>query len=162
MGSTTLVRREALEGTSVRVSTIIFVGQGPSQEGDPYRPLEGTLGDKLGDLLGITDFVPSFARINLNSEWIAKVGGDGKGDVFDLAEGRITAGVLLRGSWTRYVLLGQKVAGCFDANGVVLDTIRHGVKSFFLLPHPSGINRWWNDPENVRRAKDKLQAFVYD
>lgn len=146
----------------MRISSIIFVGQGPSQDGDPYCPLEGTLGQKLGELLGIDDFVRAFARINLNSEWIGKTGGDGKGDVFDGSEGRASAKVLLRGSWTRYVLLGQKVALCFDVKGDPLDTVRHGVKSFFLLPHPSGINRWWNDPDNARKAKDRLGKFVYD
>lgn len=143
----------------MRISSIIFVGQGPSENGDPDKPLEGRLGDRLGELLGISDFAPSFSRINLNAQWIGKVG---KGDVFDTAEGFLAAKVLLRGSWTRYVLLGQKVAACFAVKGEPLETVEAIGKQFFLLPHPSGINRWWNDPENVRRAKETLRHFVYD
>jgi hypothetical protein len=161
LGTPTSVSREALAGIRMRISSIIFVGQGPSENGDPYLPLEGRIGEKLGDLLEVTDFAQSFARINLNSEWIGK-GSGGKGDVFDRSEGKTAAKVLLRGSWTKYVLLGKLVALCFDANGEPLDTVRHGVKSFFLLPHPSGINRWWNNPANESEAKKKLKAFIYD
>lgn len=142
------------------ISSVIFVGQGPSQDGDPYCPLEGRVGEKLGELLEVGNFPEQFARINLNSEWIGK--GSGKGDVFDHSEGKTAAKVLLRGSWTRYVLLGKQVALCFDANGEPLETVTHGVKSFFLLPHPSGINRWWNNPDNARKAKEKLGKFVYE
>lgn len=146
----------------MKTSKLLFVGQGPSKDGDPYQPLEGDLAKRIGFLLRTEDFAETFARINLNSEWIGKVKGDGKGDVFDVAEGRTSAKVLLRGSWIGYVLLGKRVADCFDVRGEPLDTIHHGVKSFFLLPHPSGINRWWNDPENILQASDKLRTFVYD
>lgn len=160
MGTPASDGRDALERIRMRISAIIFVGQGPSQDGDPYRPLEGAIGERLGGLLGVHDFIASFARINLNSEWIGK--GSGKGDVFDCSEGRAAAKVLLRGSWTRYVLLGKQVAACFDVKAHPLSSVKHGVKSFFLLPHPSGINRWWNDPENTRKAKEALQSFLYD
>lgn len=146
----------------MRINSIIFVGQGPSQDGDPYKPLEGAIAERIGSLLKISDFVEGYARINLNSEWIGKLGGDGKGDVFDGAEGRASAKVLLRGSWTRYVLLGKKVADAFDVKGEPLQTVKHGVKAFFLLPHPSGINRWWNEPDNVAAASEKLSNFVFD
>jgi uracil-DNA glycosylase len=141
---------------------IIFVGQGPSQDGDPYRPLEGTAAARLGSLLDAPEdyFIGCFARINLNSEWIGKVAGDGKGDVFDLAEGRASAKVLIRGSWTHYVLLGKRVAERFDAKGEFLQTISHGQKHFLILPHPSGINRWWNEPNNVAAAAEKLKGFL--
>lgn len=144
----------------MKSSRVIFVGQGPSQNGDPLKPLEGQLGEKLAQLLDLRfeDYVDEYARINLNAEWIGK--GSGKGDVFDATEGRATAKVLLRGSWTHYVLLGQKVAECFGPGGNPLDTIQKGEKSFFLLPHPSGINRWWNDPDNTRRASIRLRTFV--
>lgn len=139
---------------------VIFVGQGPSSGGDPYRPLEGAAANRIGFLLNSPAdyFIKCYARINLNSEWIGKDGG--KGDVFDLAEGKVTAKVLLRGSWTRYVLLGKKVAECFDVKGEFLQTVDHGEKHFFLLPHPSGINRWYNDVENVAAAAPKLQEFL--
>lgn len=164
MGASTPLGGEALERTGMRISSIIFVGQGPSKDGDPYAPLEGRIGERIGELLGITNFPESFSRINLNSEWIGKAGG--KGDIFDRTEGIRTASVLLRGSWTRYVLLGKVVAECFNVTQagsppVFLSTVTHGVKSFFLLPHPSGINRWWNNPENVQKAKETLSEFVY-
>lgn len=139
---------------------VIFVGQGPGRDGDPLRPLEGHIAKRLGHLLGMPPdwFVHTCARINLNSEWIGKAG---KGDIFDPSEGRSAAGVLLRGSWTRYVLLGKKVAECFNVNAEFLCvTEHHRQKQFFVLPHPSGINRWWNEPQNVRRAIVELRLFL--
>lgn len=29
----------------------------------------------------------------------------------------------------------------------------------FCIPHPSGVNRWWNDPENRERAEAFMQFF---
>lgn len=141
------------------MSHVLFIGQGPAKDAEPYRPLEGHNAEKLARLLGIlpAHFVNRYARINLNSEWIGKVG---KGDVFDLAEGRRAAAVLLQGSWTHYVLLGKQVAKSFDVREGFLETVHHGRKHFFILPHPSGINRWWNEPENVTSAGIELRRFL--
>lgn len=140
------------------MSNILIVGQGPSQHGDPDRPLEGAA-TKLGPLLDITPalFINRYARINLNALWIGKAG---KGDVFDTAEGYVAAKVLLRGSWTRYVLLGQKVAECFGIKSDPCTVVEAIGKHFLLLPHPSGINRWWNEPVNRGRASLKLKEFL--
>lgn len=139
-------------------SNILIVGQGPSQHGDPDRPLEGAA-DRLGPLLGITPalFINRYARINLNAQWIGKAG---KGDVFDIAEGYTSTKVLLRGSWTHYVLLGQKVAQCFGIKSDPCTAVEAINKHFLLLPHPSGINRWWNDAENRSRASAKMREFL--
>lgn len=138
---------------------VIFVGQGPGKDAAPYCPLEGHNAVRLGRLLDISasDFILDFARINLNSEWIGKAG---KGDVFDAAEGRRAAAVLLQGSWSHYVLLGKNVAKCFDVKDEFLSTICHGRKHFFVLPHPSGINRWWNEPKNIASAEQELCRFL--
>jgi hypothetical protein len=29
-----------------------------------------------------------------------------------------------------------------------------------IFPHPSGINRWWNERRNERRARQLLQRFL--
>lgn len=30
-------------------------------------------------------------------------------------------------------------------------------ETYAVLPHPSGVNRWWNEEENVARARDFLR-----
>jgi hypothetical protein len=32
----------------------------------------------------------------------------------------------------------------------------------FVFPHPSGINRWWNDPHNVSQAASILHMVLRD
>ncbi len=142
---------------------VLFVGQGPSQHGDPWKPLEGIVAVRLAELLGIhpVNFIKKYARINLNTEWIGKAG---KGDVFDVVEGRRAAKNLLMGSWTHYVLLGRNVADCF---GLEIDEplqmfcAEGADKHYLLLPHPSGINRWWNDPEHRKAAAWALKSFLH-
>jgi hypothetical protein len=153
MGAPTPLRGETLAGIRMMI-----VGQGPSEHGDPDRPLEGAA-DKLGPLMGLTPalFVDRYARINLNAQWIGKAG---KGDVFDISEGYVAAKVLLRGSWTHYVLLGQKVAQCFGIKSDPCTAVEAIGKHFLLIPHPSGINQWWNKPYNRSRAAAKLKEFL--
>lgn len=138
---------------------VLFVGQGPGPGADPAKPLEGHVAEKFAFMLDMhpVRFTLDYARINLNSEFIGK---SGKGDIFDVAEGHLAAKVLLRGSWKRYVLLGQKVASCFGLEGEPLDVHEAIGKRFLLFPHPSGINRWWNSRENTARATIKLREFL--
>ena len=97
-------------------------------------------------------------RTNLNKEWPGK---NGKGDSFNTIEGYSTALHLMEGPYKRFVLLGENVTKCFYHQWEplkIFSTTEH--RRYLLLPHPSGINTWWNSRVNVEKARTALQAFV--
>lgn len=78
---------------------------------------------------------------------------------------------MLVGGSTHFVLLGESVARCFKLKpeplAVVADYIDNPDgsgdnwrKQFFFLPHPSGINTWWNEDFNRFRARKRLREFL--
>jgi hypothetical protein len=138
---------------------IVFVGQSPSMNSDPVSPLSNTSGLKLSEMLEISmsEFL-EFARHNLNHYYSGK---EGKGDAFDFDIGEESAKKLISMPYRRYVLLGASVTSCFSISWSPLELWERGDKSFLCFPHPSGINMWYNKPENRKRAKAKLKEFVY-
>ncbi len=54
------------------------------------------------------------------------------------------------------MLLGTKVCNAFGIDDPVwLESYASALWSpMIAFPHPSGLNRWWNDPENAARAED--------
>jgi len=97
-----------------------------------------------------------FEAVNLLDEFPGK---SGKGDAFPLDSARKAAAALLlarlRGGERRFVLLlGGNVAKAFGVH-------RRPILEWFqadagllvaVFPHPSGVNRWWNDAGNRERA----------
>lgn len=143
----------------MRKDLIVFVGQAPSSDSDSQSPLSGRSGLKLSEMLELSmeEFL-SFTRHNLNHLYGGK---EGKGDAFDFELGEATARELMKQPFQRYVLLGASVCSCFSVAWAPLETWERGDKSFLCLPHPSGINMWYNDSKNRQRAKAKLNEFVY-
>jgi hypothetical protein len=71
------------------------------------------------------------------------------------------ADVLMDWRVERIVLLGKNVARCFGFRDVpFLAEIRIYGRRFLIFPHPSGTNRWWNERQNERRARQLLQRFL--
>jgi len=85
-----------------------------------------------------------------------------KGDAFDHAQGNLNAAnVLLDWRVERIVLLGKNVARCFGFRDLpFLAEISIYGRRFFIFPHPSRVNRWWNERRNERRAQQLLQRFL--
>ena len=76
-----------------------------------------------------------------------------------MAEARVCAEMMLselRGR--RVVLLGSGVARAFGLRCAPLVWCVLGPAEFAVLPHPSGVNLWWNKEENRRSAR----AFFSD
>jgi hypothetical protein len=47
------------------------------------------------------------------------------------------------------VLLGRRVAAAFGlASAPYLEWTEARGRTWVVMPHPSGVNRWWNDEEN--------------
>jgi hypothetical protein len=124
--------------------------------------LTGTVGNKLAALVVMqrSEFLRLYPRRNVNRAWNGKAG---KGDRFNRPEAVDRARLIQNEGFTHYVLLGQEVARSFDlAWGEPLEVRvdREAGRSYFLLPHPSGINQWWNEPFNIFRATKRLREFL--
>lgn len=115
--------------------------------------MTGRCGDRLADLFGVSKFryVRRFDRINLSDQFPGKAG---KGDEIG---GRVRAMdiTIQLALFPRpfAILLGNHVARAFGKEDRIFRGFSlHGTPAW-VLPHPSGINLWWNDPRNVARAR---------
>jgi hypothetical protein len=138
----------------------LLIGQAPSQHGDPTKPLTGRIGKKIARLARVSMFMylRKTERYNLMGSWHGK---KGKGDVFLVDEARTTARSFFGYLRNRHILfIGRAVANAFYAPGKKYCEWRYSKDwdcHFAILPHLSGIVRWWNDPENTRQASIFLQ-----
>lgn len=144
----------------IETNKIGLVGQAPSRRGDPRKPLAGPNGRKIAQLAGMSyDELIACRRKHLNPDYNGK---RGEGAAFDRAKGSVNAAdVLLDWRVERIVLLGKNVASCFGFRDVpFLAEISLYGRSFLIFPHPSRVNRWWNERQNEQRARELLQRFL--
>lgn len=135
---------------------VLIVGQAPGPRTDPSEPLSGPSGRRLAALCGLElpDFLARFDRVNLV---FAHPGKLIKGDAF---VGAVAAREAAFALWPRIVgrravLLGHRVARAFHAGHLPYfrwHRLEDGTR-IAIAPHPSGVNLWWNDPKNVKRAR---------
>jgi uracil-DNA glycosylase len=141
----------------------MIIGQAPARSGGP--PITGRCGEKLADLLGISmeKFLETFVRGNLIQEWPGK---SGRGDEFPRSLGIMAAFQIMSSGALkdrRIVLLGREVARCFRITpdkADYLDKVDLVGGRALLLPHPSGVSRWWNCSRRSTAAKRALRAFL--
>ena len=140
---------------------ILLVGQAPNQHGDPTKPLTGRVGAKIAKLAGISTFryLRRTERCNLLNSWRGKFG---KGDAFPKGEAEVAASrmlPLLDGR--RVIFVGKMVAEAFQVPTDELCRWSYSERlkcDFAILPHPSGIVRWWNSKDNVNLASAFLMG----
>jgi len=145
------------------MSDILFIGQAPHRTHDPgYRPLiDGQCGERLANLIGVD--LEQYARMidtmNIFDRW---TGSSAKGDVFPLQEARERAiHIWTEIKYEKIVFVGKNVAKAFGfARLDYFETIEIDGRIACVIPHPSGINRFWNDKENVEKAKNFLRRFI--
>lgn len=112
-----------------------------------YPLPERSSGGRLMKILGLTyrQYLKRFDRINL-CEWEWRMG-----------QARHRAEWLVSTYPDRViVLLGAKVSRAFGVPYEPFTT--HG--AYRVLPHPSGLNRAWNDPSAVEKARNLLKEFT--
>jgi uracil-DNA glycosylase len=139
---------------------LLFVGQAPGKLG--AKPFVGRSGKTVAKLLGV-DYDAMFGQhtfVNVVDEFQGKIGK--KGDVFEPSKVDAMAKIAEPASFTcGIVLCGKAVARAFGLKKQpYLDWFRLHGKPAMVLPHPSGINMWWNDPKNKTSAQKRLRAFA--
>lgn len=125
--------------------------------------LTGAVGQRIAELAGVSFF--SYLRHTERRNLIDRhPGKSGKGDAFPMEEAYRNAMHMRNDLHGRSVIfVGKQVAAAFqcarfkplrwwDTAGVGLPARR-----FAILPHPSRLNRWWNDPRHERAAEKFLQ-----
>jgi len=132
------------------------VGQAPARAGGPAFGRGTRSGDRLARIVGARG-VDEFAdAVNLVGRWPGK---RGKGDRFPVREARTAAdGVDLSGR-PFVVLVGCGPARVFGwAGGYFEWFLVRGVPAV-MVPHPSGVNHWWNLGKNRRAAARFLRGL---
>lgn len=134
----------------------LLIGQAPGPNSDPRYPLlGGHSGERLRAVAGLSlrEYVAAFDRVNLLASFPGRAA---HGDVFPLGRARLAAAEMMaslvrRGG--RVIFVGSNVAKAFDFREQELTWCGWiGGLVAAKVPHPSAVNLWWNDPENVRKA----------
>lgn len=137
---------------------VTILGQAPGPTGDPARPLEGgRVQARLVELLGCSDDEwREVRKLNALDRYPGRSAG-GKGDRFPLLEARICVdGIRPTLARNLVFVLGRNAARALRVEAPLLvracDVV--GDFEFVIVPHPSGVNMWWNLEENRARAQE--------
>lgn len=138
----------------------LIIGEAPNARGRG-EPIAGRCGQRLADLCGcsLDEFLAAFDRENVLKRY---PGSAGKGAAFDLAPAtrRATA---LKDRFRRkrtVLLLGYRAAKAFGIRSRYFEPVKVSRATVVVVPHPSGINRWYNEPKNRRRMGRFLRRLA--
>ena len=141
----------------------LIVGEAPGKGGDPTKPIEGRIGARLADCCDLTmaEFLATFDRVNLLQ---VQPQDGGKGATFNVQEARRVAYSMTQHSdWPGRLalILGKRAGAAFGF--VQVDYFQkmalYGA-IVYVVPHPSGLNRWWNDPENELQMMRFMRELI--
>jgi uracil-DNA glycosylase len=143
----------------------LIIGEAPSKNEVTEHPIEGRAGKRLAALAGLplSEFLAHFNRVNLLH---VRQDTAEHGFQFDRLAAYRSAQRLIpafQEDEQIILMLGKRVADAFGITCIeyfVERRFRNVPGEFRVLPHPSGINRWWNDPHNVLLAKQFMQNIV--
>lgn len=158
-------------GGGARRPRPLMIGQAPARLGDPDKPCTGPSFRRMARICGATTpagelrFLAQFERTNLLAEFPGSGDGD-RGDAFPrrLAE-RAALQMESRVRDRLVLLMGRNVAWAFGRKLEGAEYFRWEYRlelnaTFAVVPHPSGINRWWNDEGNHERARDFFRSLI--
>lgn len=146
---------------------IIICGEAPSRQGDG-RPFTGPSGERLVTLFGLRDYehlASQFTLINIY-QVSQEPGGRfeeprarevGQRMAADWARQPHHIAVIACGAKTFRALTGTRIR---VFRGVPLRLGPAQGVDIWHFPHPSGLSRFWNEPENVDRAALFLKRFL--
>jgi uracil-DNA glycosylase len=139
---------------------LVIVGQAPGPN-TGNRAFDGRSGDRLARYMGLEDRETLRAHVELLNVLRRYPGPQGdKGDAFPAGRARRAARRLTGRLRGRTVLLaGKRVAGAFGVRTEYLEWDEHEAGfNVVVIPHPSGVNRWWNDSAN----REKFTKFAVE
>lgn len=134
-------------------SFILVIGEAPAKKGS--APFENSRsGERIRSWSSAEGILPAhrFKFVNLFDSPMPK---QGKGREFPAREAATRAkGLHLPANTSCIVLAGKRVAAAFGLRSAEYFCCREicGLPAY-VMPHPSGVNRWWNDPVNASRAR---------
>ena len=155
------VSDNALDAYLRVVMKLVFIGEASSRP--DLRPFEGSARPRLASTMGISsdEFLSAVDTANLIRAWPGRGPGK-KGRLFPPHEARI-ATLMMDLKGRAVVLVGKRVALAFGLKHppwLLPVVLGKGEASCVVMPHPSGIVRWWNSPANRRAAAKVLNRLV--
>jgi len=139
----------------------LIIGEAPSKNQQLEQPIEGRIGLRLASMAGLTlpEFLYHFDRVNLLHHRQDTAAHEFQFDI-EAAKGEAAALKTTFKSDQIVILLGLRVADAFYAHHDYFVQQMIGGADVRVVPHPSGINRWWNDPANVQLAMVFMKNIV--
>lgn len=149
---------------------VLLIGQAPGRTADPdaVALISKTGRCRLAELAGIpaNEFLELIETRNIFSEYTGtrpptRAGKKSRGDQFDRVQAMANAAQLpIEGR--RVVFMGRAVARAFGHTRVTyfepLPNTR--AQAAWCAPHPSGLNRWWNDPQHRADAQTFFKSIL--
>lgn len=107
------------------------------------------------------DLPSTFELMNVLGSWPGRAS-SGKGDRFPTKAARESAARMIPlFAGRRVIVAGIRVAAAFGMRGVAVLEWRESLDATVLvMPHPSGVCRWWNEASNVETARVIIAAEV--
>lgn len=133
---------------------LLLVGEAPNASGEGRRPNTTFTGGRIAKMGG-----HDLPRTNLLREW---PGPQGRGSAFPMSLARPAAKRLWRRKPKRvaFVFVGKRVSQAFGWKGEFFEWGDLDGRQVVSMPHPSGINQWWNDPANHEAASAFIAALA--
>lgn len=136
----------------------LIVGEAPGRKGR-RAPVAGRCGLTLARYAGLSPraFYRTFARTNVLPTWPGAAAK--KGARFPAKGARINArAIAQREFWSgrTIILLGKRVARAFLCRPEYFVGQATGGAMLYVVPHPSGVNAWYNAAEN----RDRTSRFM--
>ncbi|MEE8551572.1 MAG: hypothetical protein V3T08_10005 [Gemmatimonadota bacterium] len=128
---------------------ILIVGEAPGRRGS--RNLVDMLYEKTGVRLRNATYR------NLLNVWPGSLG---KGSGFPVERARDRARRFrIRSHVTTVVIFGKRLAQAFDLSADYFEPVGRNGRRWIVVPHPSGVNAWWNDWVNCAQARVFLEGL---
>lgn len=105
-------------------------------------------------ILGLSErqYLKTFLRYNLSD------------DPFSVVQARESVKKIIATQDGPVILLGAKVCLAFNAPYdpfTVQTSLLGPERALYILPHPSGRSRAWNDPSAITKARELLKPLIY-